>query len=103
MTIEEIRFEECESCKEHEDIYFYKVNGNQICSCDEVHMLETTQDAPMKHIIEKESDDMIIAKQIPTEQQSNPTMLDDYEGTYLENMNVKYDGRWEHESSDLKN
>lgn len=45
---------------------------------------------------------MIIAKQIPTEKQSNPTMLDDYEGTYLENMNVKYDGRWEHESSDLK-
>ena len=35
MTIEESCFEECESCKEHEDIYFYKVNGYQICSCDE--------------------------------------------------------------------
>lgn len=45
---------------------------------------------------------MIIAKQIPTEKQSNFTMRDDYKGTCLENMNVKYDGRWEHESSDLK-
>lgn len=45
---------------------------------------------------------MVIAKQIPTEKQSNFAMLNNYEGTYLENMNVKYDGRWEHESSDLK-
>lgn len=45
---------------------------------------------------------MITAKQIPTDRQSNFTMRDDYNGTCLENMNVKYDRRWEHESSDLK-
>ena len=35
MTIDEMCFEQCESCKEHEDIYFYKVDGEWICSCDE--------------------------------------------------------------------
>lgn len=35
MTINESCFEECESCKEHDDIYFYSVDGKQICSCDE--------------------------------------------------------------------